>query len=170
MNRKSFAVLTTAALLMPLVLLPTSHARNETPKVRHVEMTTTPDSPVAVAQDPQPQSNKISPAILKALGIERQPNDFSPEEAGRITAQRLTGDRNGRITSLTPDGPGNSHAIVAPPSLRKDPGSSLNNDANNPPLAPEAAGAGLPGVLNVKSALSAALIMPWQLGPITPMS
>jgi len=121
-------------------------------------MTTTPDSPAPVVQEPQPQSNKISPAILKTLGIERQPNDVSPEEVGRRTAQRLTGDRNGRITSLTPDGPGNSHAIVAPASLRKGPGTSLNDDANSSPLAPEASGAGLPGVLNIKSALSAALI------------
>ena len=77
------ALLTTAALLMPLVLVPKGYAkRKETPKVILTE--NSGREPAPPVQDPRPQSNKISPAILKALGIERQPNDVSPEEAGRM--------------------------------------------------------------------------------------
>jgi hypothetical protein len=157
-NRKGFALLIAVALLAPMMLLPTSQARNETGRRGPIEVKTTPESPALVVQDPQPRSNIISPAVLRALGIERQANDVSPEEAGKRMAQILTGDRNGRITPLTPNGPGNSHAIVGSPSAPEiaGSGSGANKDANSAPVEPDSSG--LPGVLNIRSALSAGMI------------
>lgn len=146
-RRDAVALCLAAAILIPLILNPASHAKISATRNRNSGRTAT---------DSRPISKDINPTTLKALALNSGSTKVSSDAAARRGAQLITGNPNARTITPAQSPNGNYFEVKPADPAAKVRAEAAKSSGDAQPIAPDVAG--MPNVLNVTGALSAGLI------------